>query len=115
MDNGLNQASAWSNVRSFHTKLSKPVAISPIGSVKVTNLKPTIKWNPVSGATGYTIQVSRNTAFTSLVVNATGPMVGAKYAPTSNQPAHATLYWRVRANGTNGPRDWMAMAVFKTP
>jgi hypothetical protein len=25
------------------------------------------------------------------------------------------LYWRVRANGANGPSDWMVTATFKTP
>jgi hypothetical protein len=109
------QSSAWSAVWTFRTKLSKPIAISPVGGVKVSTRKPTFKWNPVSGAAGYTIQVSVSASFTTLLVNAAIPTATASYTPTVNLPAGSTLYWRVRANGTNGPSNWMVTATFKTP
>ena len=112
--NSIGQVSAWSLVRTFRTKLSKPVAIAPIGGVKVTTLRPAFRWNAVSGATGYTIQVSTGSGFTSFLVNATLSAL-TSYTPPTNLPAARTLYWRLRANGTNGPSDWMTTATFKTP
>jgi hypothetical protein len=112
---GVENFSAWSLVRTFRTKLSPPTAISPIGGVTVGSLKPTFDWNDVTGATGYTIQVSRNTSFTPLVVNVTISTATSIYTPTTNLPAGTTLYWRVRANGANGPSDWMVYATFVTP
>jgi hypothetical protein len=109
------QSSAWSAVWTFRTKLSKPVAISPVGGVIVSTRKPAFKWNPVSGAAGYTIQVSVSASFTTTLVNAAIPTATASYTPTVNLPAGSTLYWRVRANGANGPSDWMVTATFKTP
>jgi multiple sugar transport system substrate-binding protein len=112
---GVENYSAWSAVRTFRTKLSAPVAISPVGGVTVGSLKPAFDWQDVPGATGYAIQVSRNTAFSSLVVNKTISTATSTYIPTTNLPAGTTLYWRVRANGANGPSDWMAYERFTTP
>ena len=112
--NGLGQASAWSSVRSFRTKLSAPVGISPLGGVTVTGLKPVFKWSKVSGASGYTLQVARDAAFTSFVFKRSIPAVTA-YSSPLKLPAHTTLYWRVRTNGTNGPGDWMPYETFLTP
>jgi hypothetical protein len=113
--NIIDECSAWSLVRTFRTKLSQPAAISPIGGVTVGSLKPTFDWEDVTGAAGYTIQVSRNSTFTPLVVNATISTATSIYTPTTNLPAGITLYWRVRANGANGPSDWMVYATFVTP
>ena len=112
--NSSGLAGAWSTVRSFRTKLSQPVPIAPVGSVKVGSLKPTFRWNPVAGATGYNLQVSVNTGFAPTLINQT-LSTGTSYTATANLPAHATLYWRLRANGPNGPSDWMTTATFKTP
>jgi len=57
----------------------------------------------MNGATSYTIQVSTNNTFTLLVVNAT--VTPSTYSSTVNLPV-GTLYWRVRANGLNGPSLW---------
>jgi hypothetical protein len=112
---GVENFSAWSAVRSFRTRLSPPVAISPIGGVTAGSLKPVFDWQDVPGATGYTIQVSRNIGFSSLVVNKTISTATSTYTPTTNLPAATTLYWRVRANGANGPSGWMAYERFITP
>jgi hypothetical protein len=41
-----------------------------------------------------------------LVVTKT--VVPSTYTPTVNLPANIPLYWRVRANGLNGPSLWSA-------
>jgi hypothetical protein len=57
----------------------------------------------MAGASGYTIQVSKNISFTSIVLNVT--VVPSTYTPAVNLPV-GTLYWRVKANGVNGPSLW---------
>ena len=69
----------------------------------LTNRKPVSDWDAMAGASGYTIQVSKNNTFTSIVVNKT--VVLSTYTPTVDLPI-GTLYWRVKANGVNGPSFW---------
>jgi hypothetical protein len=68
-----------------------------------SNRKPAFDWADVPGATSYTIQLSTEPSFASLVVSAT--VAPSTYAITWNLPV-GTLYWRVRANGPNGPSSW---------
>ncbi|HUI89938.1 MAG TPA: MBG domain-containing protein [Anaerolineales bacterium] len=89
-----------SAVWTFRTAMLAPTMDSPTGSTG--SLKPTFTWETVSGATSYTIQVSRNTAFTKLVRTST--VKTSSYMVASNLPA-GTLYWRVKANGAN-PSSW---------
>jgi hypothetical protein len=104
--NTLGHYSIWSTVRSFRTALSAPLLFSP-GDGGTTNLlRPTFSWLSVLGASGYTIQVSKNDTFAPLVVNATPVGAATSYKPPVNLPANVTLYWRVRANGVNGPSLW---------
>jgi hypothetical protein len=90
-------------VRKFRTAITAPVLLTPTDGTTTTNHKPTFDWADVTGAKNYTIQVSRNTTFTSLVLSAT--VTPSTYTPTINLPV-GTLYWRVRANGVNGPSLW---------
>jgi hypothetical protein len=99
-----DEYSAWSLVRYFRTALPAPVLSTPTNGETTTLLRPTFDWADVSGATSYTIQVSRNNSFTSLVVTKT--VVLSTYTPTINLPANILLYWRVKANGLNGPSLW---------
>jgi hypothetical protein len=96
--------SAWSLVRYFRTALSAPLLSTPADGGTPTLLRPPFDWADVPGATGYTLQVSRNSSFTSLVVTKT--VIPSTYTPTVNLPANITLYWRVKANGLNGPSLW---------
>ena len=62
-------------------------------------------WQDVSGATGYTLQISRNNAFTSLI--GTYNVTSSACTPTTALPT-GTYYWRVQARGSNGPSGWSA-------
>jgi hypothetical protein len=110
----LNHYSIWSTVRYFRTALSAPVLSTPTdGDTTITSPRPLFDWDDVPGAVRYTIQVSRYSSFTSLVVNATtvGPV--SNYTLLVNLPANVTLYWRVKANGANGPSLWSNIWSFK--
>jgi hypothetical protein len=93
----------WSVVWSLRTAVTPPVLSAPDDAATTTNRRPTFDWDDVSGASSYYLQVSTNGTFTSLMVNVT--VSASTYTPTANLH-RGTLYWRVRANGTNGPSSW---------
>jgi large repetitive protein len=78
---------------------------APSNGFSTTNKKPAFDWNDPVGATGFTIQISKNAGFISLV--GTYNVATSTYTPTTNLPL-GTLYWRVKANGPNGPSGWSA-------
>jgi hypothetical protein len=77
------------------------VLTSPADASEAADLRPAFDWEDVPNATGYTIQVSRNNLFTLLVFTANS--TSSSYIHPVNLPANVSLYWRVFANGTNGP------------
>ncbi|MEJ5200980.1 MAG: DNRLRE domain-containing protein [Anaerolineales bacterium] len=108
--------SAWSAVRYFRAAMLPPVLSAPVGGVLVDSRRPTFDWEDVVGANGYTIQISTTTTFFSLLVNANiAGGAASTYKPAVNLPANKVLYWRVRANGVNGPSAWSTTETFVTP
>ncbi len=105
--NTANEFSGWSLVRSFRVIYAGPTNLNV-----TTALKPVFTWDPIVGAISYTIQVSKNNAFTLLVVNKT--VYTATYTQLTNLLAGTPYYWRVRANGAYGPGLWSS-ATFTTP
>jgi hypothetical protein len=104
--NAAGEYSAWSLVRTLRTAIAPPTSLTPAEGASTTNRRPAFDWADMAGASGYTIQVSRNAGFTSIVVNKT--VVTSTYVPTVDLPI-GTLYWRVRANGINGPSLWSSL------
>ena len=102
------ERSSWSLVRNFRTTLMRPVLNAPADMEVITDTTPVFDWDNRIGASGYTIQVSKNSAFTLLAKSAS--VVGwdnSMYTPTTPLPTGMMLYWRVKANGTpNGPSAW---------
>jgi hypothetical protein len=104
--NAAGGASAWTASRYFRSALLPPVAQTPGVDVPALapNLhtrRPTFTWDAVPGATGYTVEVSTATTFATKVVNATTS--ATSYTHTLDLAANTVYYWRVKANGTNGP------------
>jgi hypothetical protein len=104
--NTFGHYSVWSAVRYFRSALSTPAPVSPADTAAISLLRPSFTWNAVPGAVSYTIQVSKNNTFTPLLVNATTVKAAISYKPLLNLPVNIPLYWRVRANGANGPSLW---------
>lgn len=107
--------SAWSAVRSFREAILAPTLLSPIGGATVGSLKPLFDWSDVIGATGYTIQVSLSSNFGTLTINVSINTPTSQYMHSSKLQAGKLYYWRVRANGPNGPSVWSLVATFYTP
>ena len=101
--NADNEYSAWSLVRTFRTAITPPTLLLPAPGSSTSNKKPFFDWDDMAGANGYTIQISKNAGFTSLV--GTYNVISSTYTPAANLPA-GTLYWRVQAKGPNGPSLW---------
>jgi hypothetical protein len=102
--NTLGHFSSWSGVRYFRTALLAPVLTTPENNATPIGLRPVFSWQPVAGSTNYTIQVSRYSNFSSLLVSAN--VSAPTYTSAVNLPRGVILFWRVRTNGTNGPSLW---------
>jgi uncharacterized repeat protein (TIGR01451 family) len=111
--NTLNQYGEWSLIRSFRKAMLPPALIAPAAGTTPNNLRPRFDWQDVSGATSYQIQISKYANMSSPSVSKT--VYGSYYDPTSDLPVKRTLYWRVRAQGANGPSLWSEVRLFKTP
>jgi hypothetical protein len=101
--NTAGEYSGWSLTRTFRTTIATPILTMPVNGSTTANRRPTFDWDDTSGATLYTIQVSRNSTFTSLVFSVN--VTNSTFTPLVNLPL-GTLYWRVRAYGANGPSLW---------
>jgi hypothetical protein len=107
-------ASGWSATFSFRTAVLPPTLTDPADSSVLVNNRPTFKWSSVLNATGYTLQVSRYTTFSILVLNVSVSYTATQYTPTVDLPANTTLYWRVRTlSSTYGPSAWSPGPVGK--
>ncbi|MBI5951555.1 MAG: BMP family ABC transporter substrate-binding protein [Chloroflexi bacterium] len=116
--NAAGEMSNWSVVRYFRTVLQPPVLVLPADGFASMELRPFFDWDAPSGPeiiSGYTIQISRNSAFTQIVH--TGNPVGSSYTPTVDLPKGAgmTLYWRVLTKGANGPSAYSASRSLTMP
>jgi hypothetical protein len=110
--NTNDHVSSWSAVRFFRTALLPPTLLVPENLNTLDTLRPLFEWEEVPGAAGYTIQISTSPSFGTLLVNVNRTVPG--YIPSKDLPANRTIYWRVRANGANGPSLWSTF-WFKTP
>ena len=97
-----------------------PFLIAPTDGHHEITLRPNFDWGDVSGATSYTIQISKSAAFVSgkkkklntIIHSAT--TVSSNYTPAIDLPVGSLLYWRVIANGTNRPSEWSEARSFTT-
>jgi hypothetical protein len=103
--------SGWAEY-SFKTSIVAPTLIAPANnSTLVNNLnndQPHLfQWSSVAGATGYVLEVSTSTAFSSLYLDVSLPYTENYYSPAQDLPSDTTFYWQVETlNGTYGPSAW---------
>jgi hypothetical protein len=92
--------------------LPAPSQLAPAADARFapgTNI--TFDWSDVSGAAGYTIQVSDSSAFPSPLI--VGQNLTASQFSTNTLPTK-TMWWRVRANDAAGnPGAWSATRRFE--
>ena len=99
--------------------IDRPVPISPVRGQTV-GLTAELRFQnaPRSGPAGsisYSLEVSRNEAFTSVVWRGgTGERGGQSSAVTGALPASSTLFWRVRGADWSTKGPWSSTAEFVT-
>ncbi len=99
--NAKNAASTspWSEVRSFTTNLVQPGVSAPtIGAIDQF-VNPTLKWTASPTAASYLVQVSRASAFKTLLLETT---VNAESLQISGLGNDSVFYWRVSARNAAG-------------
>ena len=104
---------SWSEVRYFREAMLPPALSTPADGALTDHLRPMLDWQDVDGASSYRIQISTKSSMGRPFVNTN--VIGSEYLPTSDLPNTATLYWRVRANGDNGPSAWSEVWMLMTP
>ena len=111
--NTAGHYSGWSTLRYFREAIATPQLLSPAHEAAPVHLCPSFDWHDVQGADNYTIQISRNSSMKWPFVN--NKVTTSGYTPAKDLPANTTLYWRVKANGENGPSAWSQVRSLDTP
>jgi len=106
--NAHGDFSAWSPARYFRAAMLPPALLLPANGAIFDNKRPTFTWDSVTGATSYTIQFSTSSGFG--VIARTVLNVATPHTLTADLAGGVAYYWRVRANGANGPSLWSAPA-----
>jgi len=107
--------SNWSNTNSFITTGTLPevpVLFSPVTGTTNVSTMATLNWYASSEATSYTLQLSKNSLFTSLEYDQSG-LTGT--SQQVNKLNNLTLYyWRVSASNNYGTSGWSNTNSFTT-
>lgn len=105
-------ASQWSPARSFRTVILSPALNMPSGNSLMPTLRPLFDWNNVGGATSYTLQIASNQNFNPVILSRL--VTPSAYLMPTDLPRNTLIFWRVRANGANGPSAWSRVRHFHT-
>ena len=96
----------------FQKRSTPPTLLSPSNGTQLAATQPEFQWAPVQGASNYTLQVSTDPSFGTLLTNVATKSTG--YVSTTTYPAQSTLYWRVRATDGQGiALTWSSTGTFK--
>ena len=108
--------SAWSASFSFTTAAGNPPAApilsSPLSGTTNVLKNPTLTWNAPNGATSYSVQVSTDPGFSTLIVDRIN-VISTSINVTA-LGSRVTYYWRVNANNTYGTSGWSTVWNFRT-
>jgi|GEM_PF-5890391 len=97
--------SAWSTNRSFQIYTPIPTLMLPIDNSQSTDHTPAFDWSNASGATGYDLQVSPQSDFSTLALEQS--VVTSGYTAVADLPV-GYYYWRVRTRINADLSDWTA-------
>lgn len=104
----------WSAKFAFTTTAGGPqqvVLVSPANGATDVGLAPLLSWGAVTNAASYALQVSKQSNFSSTVINRDA--VTTTQFQTSELDGEMRHYWRVRASNA-GPANWSQTWSFVT-
>jgi hypothetical protein len=105
--------SGFATARSFVTGLDTPVLSTPADGATGRQQPVALSWSPVSGATGYHVQVSTESGFSSgLVVD--DASVSSTSRSVSGLLPVTMYYWRVAGRDAGGDGSYAAARTFTT-
>lgn len=109
----------WSPVWSFTTKPPQPVKILPDNNENGIAIGTNYLWErpvgvPLTTPITYNFTVSRNQAFTNIVVSAANLTANSYSSTTTLLQYNTTYYWRVGGNIPGCSIDWTDYYSFKT-
>ncbi len=112
--NNGGHESVPSTVWSFNTATGAAQLFSPADSSTGVLMNPVMVWNPVSNATGYTLQISKSSIFipSNYVYNQSGLTDTAQQV--SGLQANYKYYWRVRSENGNTQGFYSEVFTFTT-
>lgn len=115
--NAAGGTSAWTAARYYRSAMLPPNTLTPGAVVpnpyeQLLTRRPTFDWDAVAGATSYTVEVSTATTFATKAINATATT--DQYTHAADLAANTVFYWRVKANGANGPSAYSQVRTFRT-
>jgi hypothetical protein len=100
------------NAANFQKRSTPPTLLSPTNGSQLAAIQPSFQWTPVRGARNYTLEVSTDPSFGTLLTNVQTSSTG--YVSTTTYSAQSTLYWRVQANdGEAKALTWSSTGTFK--
>ncbi len=87
-----------------------PTLLTPTNGQRVGGTAVTLSWSPVSGATKYQTQLSRDSSFSSPITGNEHASTSARWTGFANDGR--TWYWRARAGNGQGWSAWSASRHF---
>ena len=106
-------SSAFSATRSFTTSLAVPVLLVPSNGATGRQQPVQLRWTSVNGATGYHVQVSTESGFTSGLAVDDAAVADTQRAVSGLQGA-TLYYWRVAGRDAGGDGSFAAARTFTT-
>lgn len=106
--------SGWSSFWSFSTGSppEAPTQLAPTNGATDQLLSPTFSWNPSTGATNYTLQISTSSSFTSYTYNQSN-LINTTQLLNGLSPL-TNYYWRVSATNSYGTSVYSTVWSFTT-
>ena len=94
------------------TAPSVPVLTSPSNGAAGVLLPATLQWNTASGAASYMVQVAKDTAFATKVVDTSGVAGTSLQLGNPKLQSGTTYYWRVQAVAGSQTSGWSVRWFF---
>ncbi len=110
-ENGWGSFNSWSPFSTIIQAPQTPELVSPADSTTSVSLAPFLQWRVSARAANYQVLLSRDTAFTQLILDSLNADTTVAVPSLSY---YTSYYWKVRASNTGGNSAWTPVFNFRT-